>query len=190
LLSPAWPVDGIVRLMDAREVERVYEKHAEALVRFATFLVGPWDAGDVVSSAVLKLLTVGSLESVWDVRAYLHRVVLNEVRMEHRRGMRRRARERQVAQGEAAPESPEPRPEVLAALARLSPRQRAVVFLTYWDDLSPASVAVVLGISEGSVRRHLARARQHSVPEYPRPNELPACDADMTEFRAPTRSCS
>lgn len=146
--------------MDAREVERVYEKHAEALVRFATFLVGPWDAGDVVSSAMLKVLTVGSLDSVRDVRAYLHRMVLNEVRMEHRRAIRRRARERQVAHGETVLESPEPRPEVLAALARLSPRQRAVVFLTYWDDLSPASVADVLGISEGSVRRHLARARQ------------------------------
>jgi RNA polymerase sigma factor (sigma-70 family) len=42
---------------------------------------------------------------------------------------------------------------------RLSLRQRAVVFLTYWEDLGPASVAELLGISEGAVRRHLARAR-------------------------------
>ncbi len=45
------------------------------------------------------------------------------------------------------------------AVSRLSPRQRAVVFLTYWDDLDPGSIAGLLGISDGAVRRHLARAR-------------------------------
>jgi RNA polymerase sigma-70 factor (ECF subfamily) len=38
-------------------------------------------------------------------------------------------------------------------------QQRASVVLTYWEDLSPADVAIRLGISEGSVKRHLARAR-------------------------------
>ena len=42
---------------------------------------------------------------------------------------------------------------------QLSPRQQATVLLTYWDDLAPRDVAQRLGISEGSVRRHLARAR-------------------------------
>jgi DNA-directed RNA polymerase specialized sigma24 family protein len=32
------------------------------------------------------------------------------------------------------------------------------VVLTYWDDLDRASVARLLGISEGAVKRHLARA--------------------------------
>ena len=47
------------------------------------------------------------------------------------------------------------------AVARLSVRQRAVVVLTYWADLDPAAIAVMLDVSEGSVRRHLARARAH-----------------------------
>ena len=34
-----------------------------------------------------------------------------------------------------------------------------MIVLTYWNDLGPASVAGLLGISEGAVRRHLARAR-------------------------------
>ena len=54
---------------------------------------------------------------------------------------------------------PEVRPEVLEAVARLSLRQRAVIVLTYWEDLEPAQVAIRLQIGEGSVRRHLARAR-------------------------------
>jgi len=35
-----------------------------------------------------------------------------------------------------------------------------VVVLTYWDDLASAAIAERLGISDGSVRRHLARARK------------------------------
>ncbi|MGH9224089.1 MAG: sigma factor-like helix-turn-helix DNA-binding protein, partial [Acidimicrobiales bacterium] len=45
------------------------------------------------------------------------------------------------------------------AVAALSVRQRAVIVLTYWLDLHPAGIATLLRVSEGSVRRHLARAR-------------------------------
>ena len=37
--------------------------------------------------------------------------------------------------------------------------QRAVVFLTYWDDLTVEAVADVLQIAPGTVKAHLARAR-------------------------------
>ena len=56
-------------------------------------------------------------------------------------------------------EPPEFRPEVRQAVDALSVRQRTVTVLTYWADLSPASIARILGMSEGSVRRHLAHAR-------------------------------
>jgi RNA polymerase sigma factor (sigma-70 family) len=56
-------------------------------------------------------------------------------------------------------ELPTLRSDVRIAVASLSVRQRAVIVLTYWADLDPCSVADWLGISEGSVRRHLARAR-------------------------------
>jgi RNA polymerase sigma-70 factor (ECF subfamily) len=49
--------------------------------------------------------------------------------------------------------------DVLAAVDKLSVQQRACVVLTYWEDLTPAEVASRLGISAGSVKRHLARAR-------------------------------
>lgn len=47
-----------------------------------------------------------------------------------------------------------------AALADLSTRQRAVVFLTYWEDLDGPTIADRLGISLGTVRRYQARARK------------------------------
>ena len=50
--------------------------------------------------------------------------------------------------------------EVLDAVARLSVQQRAAVFLTYWEDLTPDAVAQRMGVSAGTVKRHLARARK------------------------------
>jgi RNA polymerase sigma factor (sigma-70 family) len=136
----------------------IYRKYAEELTRFATGLVGPSDAADVVSEAVLRCLGSRQWPGVTERRAYLYRSVFHEAARLHRSRQRRRGREARVAPAEAT-DPPEVRPEVLAAVERLSLRQRAVVVLTYWDDLTPAAVAEVLHISEGAVRRHLARAR-------------------------------
>jgi RNA polymerase sigma factor (sigma-70 family) len=138
----------------------IYAKYADELVRFATFLGGSTDAGDLVSSAVLRALGSTSWLTVRNPRAYLYRAVLNEARLTARRESRRRSYEERCARPEPAPEVPWPDHEVLAAVAQLSERQRAVIYLAYWDDLAPDAIAELLGIAEGSVRRHLARARK------------------------------
>jgi RNA polymerase sigma factor (sigma-70 family) len=140
------------------EMEELYAKHADALTRFATGLVGPSDAADVVSDAVLRCLASDRWLEVRDPRPYLYRAVLNQARQAHRGALRRAAREARLIPP-AAVDPPEVRPEVLSAVARLSLRQRAVIVLTYWEDLDPARVATRLQIGEGAVRRHLARAR-------------------------------
>ena len=137
----------------------IYQAHSRALVRFATGLVGPSDAADVVASAVLRAMTSKSWPQVTDHEAYLYRAVANEARSQYRSTMRRRAREQRVASREPVYQ-PDVRPEVLEAVSQLSPRQREVVVLTYWEDLSETAVADRLGMSPGSVRRHLGRARQ------------------------------
>jgi RNA polymerase sigma factor (sigma-70 family) len=138
----------------------IYRKHADELMRFATGLVGPSDAADVVSGAVLSCITSRSWPEVRDHRAYLFRGVLNEARQVYRSTSRRRAREERTAPSELIEDVPE-RTDVLSAVSKLSLRQRAVIVLTYWADLDPAATGVVLGISDGAVRRHLARARAH-----------------------------
>lgn len=42
----------------------------------------------------------------------------------------------------------------------MSPRQRAVVHLTYWEDLTTATIAERLGVSVGTVKRHRSRAHE------------------------------
>jgi len=138
----------------------VYQQHAPRLMALAASLAGPSNADDVVATAVLSAITSPGWASVENHGAYLTRAVVNEVRTTHRGALRREARERRfAARGSAAGPEPDPVPEVLTALAALPLRQRAVVFLTYWSDLTPSDVALELDISEGSVRKHLARAR-------------------------------
>jgi len=50
------------------------------------------------------------------------------------------------------------RSDLMAALRGLPPRQRAVIVLRYWADLSDAQVAALLGCSEGTVRSQAWRA--------------------------------
>ena len=141
--------------MDLGAVE-AYEKHAADLVVYATALVGPSDAEDVVAEAMFSVFTKVRWEGVREPRGYLFRGVLNQARMVERRRSTGRRKEaavplRTVDEG--------PTPDDLSLLAPLSVRERSVVYLTYWVDLTPADVADLLGLSAGAVKRYLARAR-------------------------------
>jgi len=149
--------DAAERAVDDAEV---YRRLAPELIRFATGLVGGADAGDVLSSAVTKALASPSWSTVTNRRAYLHRAVFNEAHTWLRRAAQRGVREARASVADRW-ELPPLRPDVREAVGKLSVRQRAVIVLTYWADLDPPTVAERLGISEGSVRRHLARARAH-----------------------------
>ncbi len=145
---------------DRRSDAEIYADHAVALVRFATVLVGPLNAQDVVSSAVLRSLGSPGWSQVQNHRGYLHQAVANEARNLFRNDGRRRNGEVKLS-GQALIHLPEFRPDVLQAVEKLSVRQRAVVYLTYWEDMTNQMTADYLGISAGSVRRHLARAKTH-----------------------------
>ncbi|HET8740207.1 MAG TPA: RNA polymerase sigma factor [Acidimicrobiia bacterium] len=141
--------------------EEVYRSYSHELTRYATGLVGPFDAPDVVTDACLKAFETRNWPDVVDRRAYLYRTVLTVATDHHRRTLARRVREMKSAAREQIPDpSATVDIEVLQAVERLSIQQRSAVFLTYWEDLSPEVVAQRMGISTGAVKRHLARARK------------------------------
>jgi RNA polymerase sigma-70 factor (ECF subfamily) len=139
--------------------EEVYRNYSQELTRYATGLVGPFDAPDVVTDACLRAFDAKGWPDVADRRAYLYRTVYSVAVDHHRRTLSRRVREMKVGPPTEIDLAPEDI-DVLRAVDQLSLQQRSVVFLTYWEDLTPGAVAQRLGVSEGSVKRHLARARK------------------------------
>lgn len=138
--------------------EEVYGKYADELLRFAATLVGPSLAEDVLSRAVLRTFASPAWPTVLHRRAYLYRCVLNEAHQTARADQRRVLREQRAA-GAASHDESHVRAEVLDAMRRLSLRQRAVIFLTYWADLTVGDVAGTLDVSTSTVERELRAAR-------------------------------
>ena len=127
------------------------------LLRFATALVGPTGAEDVLGDALINAFASRSWTGVQNRRAYLYRAVLNQARSVHRSTQRRLAREAATS-SERRYEPTAVRAEVLDAMRRLTVRQRAVVFMTYWVDLQPEAIAVQLQITSRTVQRDLRAA--------------------------------
>jgi RNA polymerase sigma-70 factor (ECF subfamily) len=148
-------------MMIAVNLEAEYRAHAVDLVRYATVLVGPHDAPDVVSEAVAATMARNSLAGVDDVRAYWFRAVSNTALSWHRSAFRRRDREQRASALERPDEGQRNPTEARTILSPLSVQQRAVVYLTYWHDWTPDQIADALGVSDGTVRKQLARSRAH-----------------------------
>ncbi len=135
----------------------IWRKHKDELIRYATVLVGPVAAEDVLSGVIERILRRrGSLVQLEDARPYLFKAVLNEARNH----LRRSARHPGAWTGDLAVMPPDVRPDVTCAVARLPERQRAAVYLTYWRDLPTAEVAALMGCRAGTVKRYLHLARK------------------------------
>lgn len=136
------------------------EAASPRLRRTAYLLCGDWHtAQDLAQTTLAKVFAAWWRINRQDaVQAYATRTLVNTYLAE---GRRKRARELLTAVvPEQATERPGPelRMVVLAALATLPPKARAVVVLRYWADQIIDEVAAVLGCSPGNVKSQSARA--------------------------------
>jgi RNA polymerase sigma-70 factor (sigma-E family) len=159
------PAVGDTRTWDADvAVEELYAAHYRRLVRLSVLLVrDPETAEEVVQDAFVAMH--GRWRSLRDpdrALAYLRQVVVNRSRSVIRR---RVVAARHVPA--PVPDRPgadtdvvdvERRTQVLDALRALPTRQREVVALRYYLDLSENQIAETLGISNGAVKSHASRA--------------------------------
>ena len=145
----------------------LWRDFAPELTRFATVLVGPHDAGDITTEAFLRCTDQFGHSHVDNPRAYLFRAVTNAAHDLGRQRARRWSRDIAAAASipVAATDGNEPTdavdPAVVSAVAELSVRQRSIVYLAYWEDMTEKSIAELLGLHPGTVRRHLHRAHTH-----------------------------
>ncbi|MEV0668393.1 SigE family RNA polymerase sigma factor [Actinomadura luteofluorescens] len=141
----------------------------DALLRTAALMCGArQDAEDILQTALEKAYRHwGRLEAGSDPEPYVRRILVNLVISRSRRW--KVLREIQMAR---LPETPADSPNhsvelrgtLMDELRKLGPRQRAVLVLRFWEDLSEAETAKALGCSVGTVKsqasRGLARLRE------------------------------
>jgi len=92
--------------------------------------------------------------------AYVRRIVVNENRNRYRKHrVAERLTDSPPERGAAdATRQYDERSALVAALQRLGPRQRAVIVLRYWLDLTEAEAAAALNCSAGTVKSQTSRA--------------------------------
>ena len=115
------------------------------------------DAEDVVQEVFVKLLRARPIfRDKAHCRAWLLRVACNCANDLFRLPWRRR--EEPLSDALSTPEAPE-ESGVLEAVLALPEKYRLVVHLYYYEDLSTAEIAKIIGRSEGAVKSRLFRAR-------------------------------
>ncbi|MBE7325079.1 SigE family RNA polymerase sigma factor [Nocardioides sp. Y6] len=139
-----------------------------ALYRSAVMLVGDRHlAEDLVQSALASTYANwGRIERTDSAPGYARRTLHNEAfTWMRRRGWRNEVPTEELPESSpehratrAVDDDPSVRPTVLAALRQLPPRQRAVVVLRYYDDLSVAETASILGVTTGTVKSQCSEA--------------------------------
>lgn len=150
---------------DTVDLAELYRTHHLQMVRLARLLVDDLaSAEDVVQEAFLGMhRNRASLRDSGAAVGYLRQAVVNQSRSMLRRRRTVRAHLK-VAEPEIAPPADtdvllaEEHREVLRAVDQLPPRQREVLVLRYWSELSEAEIADSLGISRGTVKSQASRA--------------------------------
>jgi RNA polymerase sigma-70 factor (sigma-E family) len=149
--------------MTVPEYDDVYAALWPRLVRTAYAVSGDRGlAEDAVQTAFAKAYRswrrISRLEAP---EAYLRRMVVNEVLSD-----RRRARTRHEVTSSQSPERPSTdrqdpalaHDDLWRAVSDLPPRQRAVLVLRYYEDLSEQQIAEALGCRPGTVKSQAAAA--------------------------------
>ena len=165
-VSLSWDADAAV--------EELYAAHYRRLVRLSVLLVRDVEtAEEVVQDSFVAMH--GKWRSLKDPDkglAYLRQTVVNRSRSVLRhRGVQARHTPTVMHDQPGADEDAlvlERRAHVLDAIRELPDRQREVLALRYYLDLSEAEIADTLGISRGAVKSHASRgvsALRHLLKE-------------------------
>ena len=143
------------------ELERFLAERADRLMRTAVLLTGSRDAGQDLLQTALERLLRHWRRFDGDPEGYLRRTLYNLAADGFRR--RGRLQDKLALLKAGTPPSADPIAEVdlrdalVRMLLQLPPKQRAVLVLRYWDELTEAETAAVLGWPEGTVKSAASR---------------------------------
>lgn len=145
---------------DFREFVAVRQQH---LLRAAWLLTGEWaSAEDLVQTALARAWPHwGRVMRSGGAEAYVRTIVLNDFRRGWRRRWRGELPTEVLPDRHTGPSDVDEQMGLRRALAELPPRQRAVVVLRFFEQLSVAETAVTLKISDGTVKSQTSKALAH-----------------------------
>jgi len=155
----------------AADLELFLAERGEPLLRTAVLLAGSRDAGEDLLQAALERLLRRWRTIEGDPEGYLRRTLyhLAADNWRQQRARRKRLRLLQAGAGAAVGDGTaevDLRDSLVRLLMQLPPRQRAVIVARYWEQLTEAESAQVLGCSLGTVKsaasRGLRRLRELS----------------------------
>jgi RNA polymerase sigma-70 factor (sigma-E family) len=131
-----------------------------ALYRTAYLMLGDRGlAEDLVQTALAKTYASwGKVHDIGAARGYARTTLVNTASSWFRKKGWRNERPTERLQDHPYDDDPSVRPALMQALAQLPPRQRAVVVLRFYDDLSVADTARALGCGEGTVKSQTSDA--------------------------------
>lgn len=159
-----WPGRETAQDEKAYSFDVLYEARRLAMVRLAAFLVGDVHvAEDIVQDAFAGLHAHwGRLRDGGSAEGYLRRAVVNGSRSLLRRRRTARGYTWPVAADEPGADAgvlaADERSQIRRAVSQLPRRQREVLVLRYWADLSEAEIADAMGVSAGTVKSTASRA--------------------------------
>lgn len=111
------------------------------------------EAEDLVQTALAKTYgSWGKVRTLDAAPAYARTAMINTASSWFRKRSWRNERPTETVPDVGHESDPSNRPAVMGALGDLPPRQRAVIVLRYYEDLSVREVAHALGCSEGTVK--------------------------------------
>jgi RNA polymerase sigma-70 factor (ECF subfamily) len=169
---PNSAVDDLARTQaEEAAVAALVSQYAGALYRVAySVLRNPADAEDAVQEAFLRVLRHrDTLDEVRDQRVWLIRIVWNIV-LDRKRRAKTRPETDDVSElarvlpcgglsAEQIASAAQHHAHVLSCVEKLPTKERQVLQLSAFEELSSVEIAQVLGITESSVRSRLFRAR-------------------------------
>ncbi|MCW2855747.1 MAG: SigE family polymerase sigma factor [Marmoricola sp.] len=133
-----------------------------ALYRLAVLLAGADRAEDVTQEALLRAYRSWSrVQDAWSPDAYVKKILVNTIITEGKRGRRAglvlvdRSTEADL---DSAEDGVVDRELIWGQVEKLPPRQRAVIVLRYYEDLSEAEIARTLDCATGTVKAHASAA--------------------------------
>jgi RNA polymerase sigma-70 factor (sigma-E family) len=153
-------VEEVTTPTERDRLETLYAAHAPDAARLAYLLTGDRAlAEDLVQEAFVRMFgRFRDLRNPEAFGAYLRKTVVNLAKSHFRRRIVERSYvEREARQPVQTVEQPGHREEMWDVLQRLTPRQRAAVVLRYYEDLSEAQTADVLGCAVGTVKSLVSR---------------------------------